>query len=792
MGFLRAGRALLFGALVSAYTVSPAGAVTVNTPADEPQSDCAMVKPDVEKCTLRDAINTINGTDGGGTIGFNIEPTDTSRPVTVDPGPGSIVFSKPIHIDGFSEASRLPQLPPNAPAIVLGGNSSIFLTETADGSLIEGLVIIGPHGSPAVSIAGAEDVTVAGNWIGFFPLGFARSDPAYGIACTGCSHLTIGEVGAAGRNVIGGILGPAIYLDGSAAAVVRNNWIGLAPDGSSLWNSGGVYLRGSGSVTIGGAATADRNVIASSGDPSVPSAIGVGVSIVDSSSIVVQNNFIGTDATGMQARPNAVAGIKLVQSEPGKPLTQIQIGGVGVGNVISGNGDPASGVNDFAVGVGIALPSVSGSFSERKVQGNKIGVAADGTTPLPNLRDNILVGNASASSLIGGTAAGEGNVIAYSDTGSGVRFGGPFSPGPADGCTILGNAIFGNDGGQLAAPTVRNPGLGIVELDKSVPTQNDDVNFPYDVDGGPNGRQNYPVLTAATSNGATTHVTGELRTAAGSRYRVELFSNTACDPSGHGEGEHFLGAIEQDTDVNGILTIDATLPVPIPELDTAVTATATSLQGGRPTSEFSTCITPEVEPPPTGSAACLALQLVAGGRLVQARLACEGARAALPSHDPSSSKLAACRAKAESKFDTAWAKALTKTAKRGETCAFGGSAASARTALGTATDAVAAAILAGVDESSRIDGALRKKVLGAGASYGNTLLAADAAFAKKPDAAKRVARRADARGKLDASVAAAAARAAKKNVTYDGATAPAIAGQVETLTGAFLTMLGGS
>ena len=34
---------------------------------------------------------------------------------------------------------------------------------------------------------------------------------------------------------------------------------------------------------------------------------------------------------------------------------------------------------------------------------------------------------------------------------------------------------------------------------------------------------------------------GRLESEPNKRYRLELFSNTACDPSGHGEGETYLG-----------------------------------------------------------------------------------------------------------------------------------------------------------------------------------------------------------------------------------------------------------
>ena len=75
----------------------------------------------------------------------------------------------------------------------------------------------------------------------------------------------------------------------------------------------------------------------------------------------------------------------------------------------------------------------------------------------------------------------------------------------------------------------------------------------------------------------------EFNSAPNSVYRLELFANTACDASGNGEGESFLGGIPMVTDANGNFVLEL-----FPGQDGEfVTATATDAAGN--TSEFSNC-----------------------------------------------------------------------------------------------------------------------------------------------------------------------------------------------------------
>src|SRR5205085_607405 len=67
---------------------------------------------------------------------------------------------------------------------------------------------------------------------------------------------------------------------------------------------------------------------------------------------------------------------------------------------ISGNG-----------GTGVTLTGTGSSFNA--VQGNLIGVAADAISPLGNTADGVAIDDSASNNLIGGSTAGEWNVIAF-------------------------------------------------------------------------------------------------------------------------------------------------------------------------------------------------------------------------------------------------------------------------------------------------------------------------------------------------------------------------------------------
>jgi hypothetical protein len=265
---------------------------------------------------------------------------------------------------------------------------------------------------------------------------------------------------------------------------------------------------------------------------------------------LIVGNFLGTDATGTQARGNFNAGVQLL----------------GPGNTVGGTA-PGEGNLSSANSHGVML-AFGGDGNT--VQGNRLGTDVTGTLALGNAYGVFIVGGAD-DNLIGGTAAGAGNTVAF-NTAQGVLV------GNGSGNALLGNSIHGNGG------------LGI-DLGNDGVTAND----AGDADTGANNLQNFPVLAAAVTDGiGQVTVTGTLNAAANSFFRIEFFANASGDASGHGEGRTYLGFVNVPTDAGGNATISAVLSAAV-SAGSVISATATRSDAGystfTDTSEFSQNIT---------------------------------------------------------------------------------------------------------------------------------------------------------------------------------------------------------
>ena len=162
-----------------------------------------------------------------------------------------------------------------------------------------------------------------------------------------------------------------------------------------------------------------------------------------------------------------------------------------------------------------------------------------------------------------------------------------------NGASFTGVAVISGTGNRITQNSINgNGGLGIDLNDDGVDT-NDLAGSagPADSDGGANGTQNYPDLTSATRDGTSITVGYDFNAAPGQDYTIEFFKSPACDSSGHGEGETYLGA-DSVTVGGGGLPTSFTSNIATPAAGSVVsgdsiTATATDPAGN--TSEFSTC-----------------------------------------------------------------------------------------------------------------------------------------------------------------------------------------------------------
>ncbi len=486
-------------------------------------------------------------------------------------------------------AAGTAAIPNGGDGIGDGGSESLIGDVTPGG----GNVISGNAGN-GISLD-ADGSQIVNNLIGTDPTGTsAIANQQYGIRALTSGFVNIGISGTNGGNVISGNGNDGVVIESTSTVyALLGNKIGtnLAGD-AALPNAGdGVVVSGQ-SVNVGNASAG--NQISGNG--------GNGVTIEGAAQdVTIVNNTIGLNAAGSAKLANGQYGIRAVTSGTG-----LVIGQANNGNLISGNAR------------GVILENVDGAF----VQGNTIGLSGDQSAALGNAEYGLQIEG--ATNQIGGTAAGQGNIIAGNTYYALFLYGAGATGNHVEGNIIGTNAaltgnfpnffdvvIYGANGnfiGGTAAGTSNvitnsanigiydwfgsqdrflgnriygNGGLGI-DLQPQGPVPND----PLDADHGPNEGQNYPIVTAATASPGSVSVQGFLNSSPAASFRIEYFVSTSCDPTGLGEGESFIGFQNATTDANGGATLAASIPT---AFGTGyVTATATSSDGN--TSEFSPCI----------------------------------------------------------------------------------------------------------------------------------------------------------------------------------------------------------
>jgi CSLREA domain-containing protein len=616
------------GAQLLSSLVALDATFTVTSNADPGDGNCLD-----GSCTLRDAILAANGTAGADTIAFNLP----SGQLTITPTTPLPPITETVTIDGTTQPGfdGTPIVELNGAAIssdccIVEFESGLTLMPQADNNTIRGLVInrfTTPTWGSGIDIRASltdssDNNVIEGNFIGTNTAGTAAQGNLFGLVIRGLNN-TIGGTTDAARNVISGqtgsagpgaphaavvidgvadntdVLGNYIGTDASGEAALPNNFgvivfsagntiggnvlsgnqgrglqiqgslatgnsvvgnlIGTDATGTADLGNGGDALRieGASLTTIGGTSAAERNVVSGNG--------GHGILLHNSTNNIVQGNYAGTNAAGTAAIANGIDGIAV----DGGGFNTIGGPGAGEGNLASGNSN--QGISIF----GVDFPSTTDNI----VQGNKAGTNFDGTAAIPNGGEGIRMHNA-LNTTVGGAVAGAGNLVS-GNTSHGVTV--IASPGTATGNRILGNSIYGNGGIGIDLGVV-NPLGGVTPNDAG------------DGDTGPNNLQNFPGLTAVTTGGAGTTVQGTLDTEANKAYRLEFFANSACDASGNGEGQTFLGSKNVKTTASGSTSFTFNSATVIGS-SAWVTATATDPDGN--TSEFSACRQAgTAEPPP--------------------------------------------------------------------------------------------------------------------------------------------------------------------------------------------------
>lgn len=215
------------------------------------------------------------------------------------------------------------------------------------------------------------------------------------------ANTQIGGISVAERNIISGHEFAGISIVATYASV-QGNYIGTDHSGTKPLGStyAGVYINSLGDFAhpfipvenniIGGVTPGAGNLISGNGNGIV---LGLRYNQGASNNSVL-GNFIGTDFSGKHALPNTCNGIIVTNDN-----NAIGNGSASGRNVISGNGNN-----------GILVYSATGI----SIQGNYIGVTADGECPLGNKGNGVQLGMPAAGAsgnTVGGLQEGQGNVI---------------------------------------------------------------------------------------------------------------------------------------------------------------------------------------------------------------------------------------------------------------------------------------------------------------------------------------------------------------------------------------------
>ncbi|MFZ2491677.1 MAG: right-handed parallel beta-helix repeat-containing protein, partial [Thermoanaerobaculia bacterium] len=242
-----------------------------------------------------------------------------------------------------------------------------------------------------------------------------------------------------------------------------------------------------------------------------------GISLLDSGGITLGADaygrestdalFVGVDPTGRIARPNGMDGVAAVRT------SNLQLHR----NVIAGNRS-------------------NGVFVRRgrgfEARSNFIGTGRD-RRPIPNGANGLHFDTEDAQVLW--------NVIAHN------RHFGVVTEDPGGRITIRENEIY--DSGLL------NIGVGYDWIDES---------DPLDMDLGPNGRMNAPVLTSAASTGSTESwrfsFSGFIRSKADAEITIEIFAAPTLNPLGQANAQTVIARGTVKTDANG--KADFSIPFP--------------------------------------------------------------------------------------------------------------------------------------------------------------------------------------------------------------------------------------
>ncbi|MHB1558854.1 MAG: beta strand repeat-containing protein [Isosphaeraceae bacterium] len=395
--------------------------------------------------SLRWAIERANAQPGGDLIKFNIPSRPPYSGVhTIELKSALPAITGRVTIDGYSQigakantlgagqgdnAIILIQIK----AVAGAGFSGLVVTK-GDGTVIEGLSIVGFSKEAGIALKGGRTTRVVGDFLGLQPNGdMPSARNGIGVAIEGAHNNVIGGLTSADRNLISGNLNQGIKITGNSNMVI-NDLVGTDNSGTGARPNGeGIVVANAKDNTIGGRTVAARNLVSGN------TTNGIEISAGGPNQIV--GNWIGTNFAGTSIDPNAQDGILLNAAN----------GTIVSGNLISGNGKISSPYGGIAIGAGSGLTA-----KNNVVAGNVIGLDSNQSLSLSNIAFGIQLQNNANNNTIGGTAAADRNLISsnlgdgINDTVTNGQYSENFVWGNAIGTDSTGTSKLGNGGNGIS------------------------------------------------------------------------------------------------------------------------------------------------------------------------------------------------------------------------------------------------------------------------------------------------------------------------------------------------------
>jgi hypothetical protein len=437
--------------------------------------------------SLRQAILEANAIGGTNTISFDIPGTG---PHVISPVTALPRITSPMTIDGYTEPGSRPNTSATAdnavPTIVIDGagisdlGQSLGLQVDADLSTVQGLDIQNFNGV-GVALIGSDDM-LQGDFIGTDATGMIAQPNGLGVGVLGAGGV-IGGTAAAARDLISG-------------------------------NTAGIGIA---NLALGGLTT-----------------------LTPITGSVVQNDLIGTDATGSGNLGNSIVGVAILGSGN-------TVGGTAAGqaNTIAFNGEAGAVVN---LGAGIVIAALE------PTSGAPFSIQSTG---------DLISGNS-----------------IYSNRSLGI---GLLSIPTATLLPLL----------NTATPNIPSVVTNfLLNLNLGVTANNNSGN-----ETGPDNLENFPDLASAVTAGGVTTIRGALNSTPNTSFQVQFFASPNTGPTGYGEGQVFLGETTVPTNSSGTGSFVFTPPAAVP---VGQVIAATAVDPSNNTSEFSKAITVTSQASSTG------------------------------------------------------------------------------------------------------------------------------------------------------------------------------------------------